>query len=125
MTADDIVSGLEGLRAIVRDPVTKTYALRLDYKQFEECIGNWESKGYLQLNPDALIWTPYIMGRSNQSQFSRAPMHAVARREDPEAEATEEIHASGDEGVQSFLAENDPPGRETAILTTNGTGHSA
>ena len=27
MTADDIVSALEGLRALVRDPVTGTYAL--------------------------------------------------------------------------------------------------
>lgn len=125
MTADDIVSGLEGLRAIVRDPMTKTYALRLDYKRFEEVIGNWESKGYLQLNPDALIWTPYIMGRSNQSQFSRGPMHAVAQREDPEAEVADEIHTSADEGIQSFLADNDPPGKEKAVLTTNGTGQSS
>ena len=76
MTADDIVSGLVGLRALVRDPITKTYALRLDYKYFDECVRNWESKGYVQLNPDALIWTPYIMGRSNQSHFDRAPLHA-------------------------------------------------
>ena len=122
MTADDIVSGLEGLRALVRDPVTKTYAFRLDYRYFEECIQSWESKGYLQLNPDALIWTPYIMGRSNQSQFDRAPMHAVAQREDPD-EATEETHASADEGVQSFLADTDPPGKEASVFTTNGTGN--
>ena len=29
MTPDDIVSALEGLRALVRDPVTKSYALLL------------------------------------------------------------------------------------------------
>ncbi|GAQ08235.1 histone acetyltransferase mst2 [Aspergillus lentulus] len=91
MTADDVVSGLEGLRALVRDPITKTYALRLDCKYFEECIRNWEEKGYVQLNPDALVWTPYIMGRSNQSQFDRAPLHTVAQREDPEEEEGEEV----------------------------------
>lgn len=90
MTADDIVSGLEGLRALVRDPVTKTYAMRLDYNYFNECVQNWESKGYVQLNPDALIWTPYIMGRSNQTHFDRAPLHAVAPREGLEDEDEEE-----------------------------------
>ncbi|KAJ5655954.1 hypothetical protein N7507_007904 [Penicillium longicatenatum] len=86
MTADDIVSALEGLRALVRDPITKTYAFRLDNKYFEEVIQKWESKGYVTLNPDALLWTPYIMGRNNQSQFDRAPMHAVAPREDIDEE---------------------------------------
>lgn len=82
MTADDIVSALEGLRALVRDPVTKTYALRLDYKYFEECIKNWESKGYVKLNPDALMWTPYVMGRSNQSTYDRTQLHTVTQREE-------------------------------------------
>lgn len=63
MTPDDIVSGLEGLHALVRDPVTKTYALRIDYSYLEEYIRKWESKNYIQLNPSALVWTPYIMGR--------------------------------------------------------------
>lgn len=86
MTADDIVSGLEGLRALVRDPVTKTYALRLNHPYFEEYIKNWEVKGYVRLNPNALVWTPYIMGRSNQSHYDRAQLHTVAPREDPDEE---------------------------------------
>ncbi|KAL5048907.1 hypothetical protein BDW71DRAFT_205137 [Aspergillus fruticulosus] len=89
MTADDVVSGLEALRALVRDPVTRTYALRLDYNYFEECIRGWESKGYVTLNPDALVWTPYIMGRNNQSQFDRSPIHTVAPREGLEDEEDE------------------------------------
>ncbi|RAL17565.1 putative histone acetyltransferase [Aspergillus homomorphus CBS 101889] len=109
MTADDIVSGLEALRALVRDPVTKTYALRLDYKYFEECIGSWESKGYVQLNPDALVWTPYIMGRSNQSQFDRAPLHAVAPREGLEDEESEDVKDSGNEEEQPLSADADLP----------------
>lgn len=121
MTADDIVSGLEGLRALVRDPVTKTYALRLNYKYFEECINNWEKKGYLQLNPDALIWTPYVMGQNNQSHFNRAPMHAVAQREDPGTEAAED--GSGDEELQPYLADGDADGKGRTAASTNGTDH--
>ncbi|KAJ5504369.1 hypothetical protein N7463_007243 [Penicillium fimorum] len=99
MTADDIVSALEGLRALVRDPITKTYAIRLDHKYYNEVISGWESKGYVQLNPDALLWTPYIMGRSNQSHFDRAPMHTVAPREDQDEDEDEtEARATEYEG---------------------------
>ncbi|PWY87640.1 hypothetical protein BO70DRAFT_351123 [Aspergillus heteromorphus CBS 117.55] len=120
MTADDIVSGLEALRALVRDPVTKAYALRLDFRYFEECIGSWESKGYVQLNPDALVWTPYIMGRSNQSQFDRAPLHAVAPREGLEDEESEDVKESGNED-ESSADVGDTKGNGTDPLT-NGTG---
>ncbi|PYH96266.1 histone acetyltransferase [Aspergillus ellipticus CBS 707.79] len=120
MTADDIVSGLEALRALVRDPVTKAYALRLDYGYFDECIGSWESKGYVQLNPDALVWTPYIMGRSNQSQFDRAPLHAVAPREGLEDEESEDVKESGNEEESSAdVGESKGDGVDPL---TNGTG---
>ncbi|KAE8144754.1 hypothetical protein BDV25DRAFT_87084 [Aspergillus avenaceus] len=129
MTADDIVSGLEALRALVRDPVTKTYALRLDYKYFEECIRGWESKGYVQLNPDALVWTPYIMGRSNQSQFDRAPIHAVAPREvleeeDDEEEVEEPKESSNEAEQQPTAKARNINGGASAQPATNGIGHA-
>ncbi|KAK2746570.1 hypothetical protein FQN55_005557 [Onygenales sp. PD_40] len=95
MTADDIVSGLEGLRALVRDPVTKTYALRLNYSYFEDYIQNWEAKGYIRLNPHALVWTPYIMGRSNQSHYDRAPLHTVAPRDEPDGDDDIDMEGNG------------------------------
>ncbi|PCG91316.1 Zinc finger, PHD-type [Penicillium occitanis (nom. inval.)] len=101
MTADDIVSGLEGLRALVRDPVTKTYALRLNYSYFEEYIKSWEVKGYVKLNPDALVWTPYVMGRSNQSHYDRAQLHTVAPREDPNDEDEEGADEDGELGLSA------------------------
>ncbi|KAL4881718.1 hypothetical protein BJY04DRAFT_57028 [Aspergillus karnatakaensis] len=119
MTADDVVSGLEALRALVRDPVTKTYALRLDYSYFEECIRGWESKGYVVLNPDALVWTPYIMGRSNQSQFDRAPIHTVAPREGLEDEEDEEEKEASKAPKQ--LEASKPP----SPPLTNGTSNAA
>ncbi|KAF3481371.1 uncharacterized protein GIQ15_04130 [Arthroderma uncinatum] len=85
MTPDDVISALEGLSALVRDPSTKTYALRLDYDFFEKYIESWEKKGYVKLNPNSLVWTPYIMGRSNKSHYDHAPIHTVAPREDHEA----------------------------------------
>lgn len=97
MTADDIVAALEALRALVRDPVTKTYALRLDYAYFKQCIESWEAKGYVKLNPDALIWTPFIMGRGNLAHYDRAPpLATVAPREGEE----DDKPAVPEEGVQ-------------------------
>ncbi|KAL3477143.1 hypothetical protein BJX99DRAFT_257831 [Aspergillus californicus] len=115
MTADDVVSGLEALRALVRDPVTRTYALRLDYNYFEECIGSWEIKGYVTLNPHALVWTPYIMGRNNQSQFDRAPIHTVAPREGLEDEEDDEGKELPEEAPKQTEA------KRTSPYLTNGT----
>ena len=99
MTADDIVAALEGLRALVRDPVTKTYALRLDYEYFQKCIEDWEAKKYVTVNPDALVWTPYIMGRGSLAHYETAPaLPTVAPREDEQDEK-----AVPEEGVQQTL----------------------
>ena len=100
MTADDIVAALEALRALVRDPVTKRYALRLDRVYFAECIAKWEAKAYVRLNPAALIWTPYVMGRGHLAHYDRAPPIAtVAPREDEEAGVATNALAAAAAGV--------------------------
>jgi histone acetyltransferase SAS3 len=108
MTADDIVSALEGLRALVRDPVTGVYALRLDYAYFRSYITKWEAKGYIRLNPECLVWTPYIMGRSSLSQFNQAPaLTTVAAREEEDVEAE-------DSGQISVIKVNGSGGSKSA-----------
>ena len=105
MTPDDIIAALEGLRALVRDPVTKAYALRLDYDYFNQCIDEWEAKRYVTLNPDSLVWTPYIMGRSNLAHYETAPpLPTVAPREDDE----DEKQVAPEEGVQQTAKANAP-----------------
>ncbi|KAG6022199.1 hypothetical protein E4U40_004820 [Claviceps sp. LM458 group G5] len=92
MTADDVVSGLEGLRALVRDAQTQLYAFRVDLDYCRHYVGKWESKGYVKLEPSALAWTPYVMGRSNVVNFELGhPLNAIAPREDDEAKI-EEVH---------------------------------
>ncbi|KAI4270387.1 MAG: hypothetical protein LQ337_006711, partial [Flavoplaca oasis] len=103
MTADDIVAALEALRALVRDPITKSYALRLDYSYFQKCIEAWEAKKYVTINPAALVWTPYIMGRSNLAHYDRAPpLPTIAPREGDE----EDQQIAPEEGVQQSTASN-------------------
>ncbi|KAB8337261.1 hypothetical protein FH972_021563 [Carpinus fangiana] len=89
MTADDIVCALEGLRALVRDPVTKTYALRLDLPYFRQYMDNHDRKGYTKLDPGCLIWVPYVMGRDNMHYENAPPLHTVAQRDEEEADDDE------------------------------------
>ena len=103
MTADDIVAALEGLRALVRDPITHSYALRLDNDYFRQCIEDWESKQYVNINRDALVWTPYIMGRNNLAHYDTAPaLPTIAPREDEEADEG----VAPEEGVQQTAKAN-------------------
>lgn len=89
MTPDDVISGLEGLRFLVRDPQTGTYAFRIDLGICREVVHKWESKGYVSLNPDYLTWTPYVMGRGNVNTFELGPaLNTIAPREDEDAAVT-------------------------------------
>lgn len=89
MTADDVIAALEALRALVRDPQTKLYAFRVDLDYCREYVDKWEAKGYVKLKPEALAWTPYVMGRNNLANFELGPISTIAPREDDEAKVQE------------------------------------
>lgn len=91
LTPDDVISSLEGLRCLVRDPQTQLYAFRVDLPYCREYVAKWEAKKYVQLEPKALTWTPYVMGRSNATNFELGPaLNAIAPREDDETKPTVE-----------------------------------
>ena len=96
MTADDIVAALEALRALVRDPETGTYALRVDYDYLKQYIESYERKGYCKINPGALVWTPYVMGHNDLAHYEEGPsLQTVAPREDDQ-----QTDKDAEEGVQ-------------------------
>ncbi|PVI00344.1 hypothetical protein DM02DRAFT_396715 [Periconia macrospinosa] len=99
MTPDDIVSALEGLRALVRDPVTGKYALRLDYSYFKQYLEKANSSDNPKINPACLVWTPYVMGRLGQYEDGPT-LHTVQQRD----EENEDTKAEPEEGVQMDLA---------------------
>ncbi|KUJ21768.1 uncharacterized protein LY89DRAFT_714817 [Mollisia scopiformis] len=87
LTPDDVISALDALQALIRDPTTGTYALKLKTDYYREVIRQHESKDYAKLNPKGLVWTPYIMGRGNASTFEHGPpLNTVAPREEDEEE---------------------------------------
>ncbi|OTA54170.1 hypothetical protein K449DRAFT_358569 [Hypoxylon sp. EC38] len=97
MTPDDVISALEALRFLVRDPVTQVYAFRVDLAYCHKEVAKWEAKNYVKLNPKNLTWMPYVMGRSNATNFELGPaLNTIApREEDEEVKAVQTLAESG------------------------------
>jgi histone acetyltransferase SAS3 len=103
LTPDDVISALDALGALIRDPVTGTYAFKLKTDYYREVIRHHEAKGYAKLNPKGLVWTPYIMGRGNASSFDHAPpLHAVEQREDDEDDDSSDQTKSNKRDFETF-----------------------
>ena len=63
MTDDDVVSGLEGLDALVKDPQTGVFAIKVNPEKLVERVELVEKKGYAKVKEELLKWTPYLLGR--------------------------------------------------------------
>ncbi|RKF82784.1 putative histone acetyltransferase mst2 [Golovinomyces cichoracearum] len=69
LTPDDVISALDALGTLIRDPVTGTYAMKIKPDYYREIVQRYDSKNYTKLNPKALFWTPYVMGRGSVPSF--------------------------------------------------------
>src|SRR5690606_17723610 len=95
MSIDDVVSAAEHLGALVQDPITGSYAMRLDRKLYEDVIQKWEKKAHLRLNPDALVWTPFLTAHSAQPPAVSTIAPRVNPRHDDETESLSAPAPSG------------------------------
>ncbi|KAI4717777.1 hypothetical protein E4T48_06009 [Aureobasidium sp. EXF-10727] len=88
MTIDDVISSLEALRAIVKDPFTNKYALRCDWAYMAEYLDKHDKKRHIKIDPAKLIWTPYVMGKPTSyfpvGEEATGPIQTKARRDEPE-----------------------------------------
>lgn len=120
MTPDDIISTLEALRFLVRDPITKTYAMRLDYEYMKEYVDKHDQKATIQLNQELLLWTAYVMGKPTnlfamgEEATINQPMQTVA----PRAEAIE-LPEHPEEGVQQAMKAGLATALKTEVSQTN------
>lgn len=95
MTPDDVISALDALGSLIREPDSGTYAFKLKTDIYNTVIEHHEVKKYPALNSRALIWTPYIVGRGGLSIYEHAPpLNTVAPREDDEVQSVELSHSN-------------------------------
>lgn len=124
MTPDDVISALEALRFLVRDPVTQVYAFRVDLDYCQKEVAKWEAKKHVKLNPKNLTWTPYVMGRSNATNFELGPaLNTIApREEDEDVKAVQALAesgiATGDFAVTQPVTQKPPPPAESSVLAS-------
>lgn len=62
MTPNDVISALEQLDALVHDPVSKIFAIRVDQNKFQDICNKWVQKGYQTVKPSCLKWVPFLQG---------------------------------------------------------------
>ncbi|KAM0265647.1 hypothetical protein ACHAQJ_000081 [Trichoderma viride] len=126
MTPDDVIAALEGLRALVRDPQTRVYAFRIDLEYCQQYVAKWESKGYVQLKPEGLAWTPYVMGRSNAVNFELGPpINTIAPREDDEAKVEEGANGISGESHSTIMNDELNDGSQSRGGSVSETGESS
>lgn len=63
MTPDDVISALERLDALVHDPVSKIFAIRVDQNKLQDICDKWAKKGYQSVKPSCLKWVPFLQGK--------------------------------------------------------------
>ncbi|WPH00262.1 Hypothetical protein R9X50_00308600 [Acrodontium crateriforme] len=122
MTPDDIISTLEALRFLIRDPITHSYGLRLDYDYMREYVEKHEKKATIKINPKRLCWTPYVMGRPTNfftmGEEANQPMQTVAPREDGDPVDAHEDHGAERTKKEPDEAVGDADGVGEAIEST-------
>lgn len=62
MTVEDTICALENLQALLHEPNTEAYAIRVDDEKLSTIIGKWLDKGYQQVDPARLKWSPFLVG---------------------------------------------------------------
>jgi hypothetical protein len=80
MTDDDVVSGLEGLNALVRDTQTGIYAIKVNREKLEERVAMVEKKGYVKVKQELLKWTPYLLGRREAKDLLEGGLEELIRQ---------------------------------------------
>ncbi|KAI0011475.1 hypothetical protein F4779DRAFT_572845 [Xylariaceae sp. FL0662B] len=131
MTPDDVIAALEALRFLVRDPVTRVYAFRIDLPYCRKEVAKWEAKNYVKLHSKVLTWTPYVMGRGNTTNFELGPaLNTIApREEDEEIKTVQNLAksgiATGDFAISPVVNHRPPIEANSAVLESTEPNDNA
>jgi histone acetyltransferase SAS3 len=121
MTVDDVISSLEGLRAVVKDPVTQRYAMRCDWLYMAEYLEKHDKKRHIKIEAEKLWWTPYVMGKPTSyfpvGEEATGPIQTKARRDEPEEIRVAQPEEGGRQAYTNGTSTPDPE-------TINGEGVS-
>lgn len=75
MIPSDVIVGLEQLDSLIKNPVSGSYAIVLNLGKINQVINKWNSKNYVKLDYDKLLWKPMLFGPSGG--INSAPAVAI------------------------------------------------
>ena len=85
MTIDDTICALENLQALLHEPQSDSYAIRLDRDKLESIVASYLAKGYQLVRQHKLRWAPFLTGstlkeiRADQAEHRRQRASADKR----------------------------------------------
>ncbi|RKF64455.1 putative histone acetyltransferase mst2 [Erysiphe neolycopersici] len=85
LTPDDVISALDALGTLIRDPITGTYAMKIKPDYYQEVFQRYESRKYVKLNPKALFWTPFLLGRGIEPSFDYISLNKIVPEDEHES----------------------------------------
>ncbi|POS87211.1 hypothetical protein EPUL_004051 [Erysiphe pulchra] len=88
LTPDDVISALDALGTLIRDPITGTYAMKITPDYYQEVFQRYESRKYVKLNPKALFWTPFLLGRGIEPSFDYISFNKIVPEDEHEGKGS-------------------------------------
>lgn len=113
MTDDDVVSGLEGLDALVKDMETGVYAIKVNPEKLLERVQLVDKKGYVKVKKELLKWTPYIVGRREAREMLNGGLEDLIRNGDQTANGV--VKVNGESMQEEVDGEGIPPERFVSV----------
>jgi len=115
MTDDDVVSGLEGLDALVKDPETGVFAIRVNRVKLMERVDSVERKGYLKIKEELLKWTPYLLGRKEARDMLEGGLHELISQRERQRSSSQGLMVNGIEEEDQIQGRDVPIERFVSV----------
>ena len=115
MTDDDVVSGLEGLDALVKDPETGVFAIRVNRMKLMERVDSVERKGYLKISEELLKWTPYLLGRKEAGDMLEGGLHELISQRERQRSSSQGLMVNGIEEEDQIQGRDVPVERFVSV----------
>ncbi|AOA62036.1 Histone acetyltransferase [Komagataella phaffii CBS 7435] len=105
MVANDVVTALEQLEMLVKQHDQK-YGILVDMEVIEEVLSNWDSKNYLKIQPENLIWKSVVLGPSGGINTTSTMVVAAPDSNNPNGNNSESKSANSISIITNFMTDD-------------------
>lgn len=120
MTPDDVISALESLEFLVRNPETGKYAIRLNWEAIDMVVNKYKANNYVQLEPSKLIWAPvpewpFMKIPTREELEPGMRVVEVGEKEEEQPEVKQDTYGSAEADYSKFETAHPVPQKTTTV----------